>query len=87
MTEMVSTSSTGEATAVRYDKDADGIVTLTLDDPNASANTMNEIYVERSMRAAVDRLYDELAADPEHRSRASSWPAPRRPSSRAATSR
>ena len=26
--------------AVRYDKDADGIVTLTLDDPTASANTM-----------------------------------------------
>ncbi len=51
-------------TAVRYDKDADGIVTLTLDDPTASANTMNEIY-QRSMRAAVDRLYDELAADPD----------------------
>jgi 3-hydroxyacyl-CoA dehydrogenase/enoyl-CoA hydratase/3-hydroxybutyryl-CoA epimerase len=63
MTE-VSTSSTSEATAVRYDKDADGIVTLTLDDPTASANTMNEIY-QRSMRAAVDRLYDELAADAE----------------------
>ena len=39
-------------TAIRYDQDADGIVTLTLDDPHASANTMNELYVE-SMEAAV----------------------------------
>ena len=45
-------------TAVRYDRDADGIVTLTLDDPTASANTMNELYLD-SMEAAVDRLYDE----------------------------
>src|SRR6476620_12301885 len=45
-------------TAVRYDRDADGIVTLTLDDPTASANTMNELYLE-SMAAAVQRLYDE----------------------------
>ncbi len=49
-------------TAVRYDKDADGIVTLTLDDPTASANTMNDLY-RASMKAAVDRLYDELEAD------------------------
>jgi 3-hydroxyacyl-CoA dehydrogenase / enoyl-CoA hydratase / 3-hydroxybutyryl-CoA epimerase len=48
---------TDEATAVRYDQDADGIVTLTLDDPTASANTMNEAY-QRSMHAAVDLLYD-----------------------------
>ncbi len=47
-----------DASAVRFDKDADGIVTLTLDDPTASANTMNDLYVE-SMSAAVDRLYDE----------------------------
>ena len=45
-------------TAVRYERDADGIVTLTLDDPTASANTMNELY-QRSMDAAVDRLYAE----------------------------
>ncbi len=63
MTDTVSTSSTGETTAVRYDKDADGIVTLTLDDPGASANTMNAAYRD-GMHAAVDRLYDELAADP-----------------------
>ena len=49
-----------DTSAVRYDKDADGIVTLTLDDPTASANTMNELYVD-SMAAAVDRLHDEAA--------------------------
>jgi 3-hydroxyacyl-CoA dehydrogenase/enoyl-CoA hydratase/3-hydroxybutyryl-CoA epimerase len=66
MTEMVSTGSTSEEsqTAVRYEKDADGIVTLTLDDPTARANTMNELY-QRSMQAAVARLHDELAADPQ----------------------
>jgi 3-hydroxyacyl-CoA dehydrogenase / enoyl-CoA hydratase / 3-hydroxybutyryl-CoA epimerase len=58
------TETTDQQTAVRYDKDVDGIVTLTLDDPTASANTMNELY-QRSMKAVVDRLYDELAADPE----------------------
>ncbi|MCR1785224.1 enoyl-CoA hydratase/isomerase family protein [Nocardioides carbamazepini] len=50
--------STETATAVRYERDADGIVTLTLDDPNQSANTMNELYRE-SMAAAVERLYAE----------------------------
>src|SRR5689334_7256670 len=48
--------------AVKYDIDADGIVTLTLDDPNQSANTMNELYAS-SMKAVVDRLYDQLAED------------------------
>ncbi|QZY29035.1 3-hydroxyacyl-CoA dehydrogenase NAD-binding domain-containing protein [Nocardioides coralli] len=47
-----------QQTAVHYERDDDGIVTLTLDDPTASANTMNEIY-QRSMQAAVDRLHDE----------------------------
>ena len=45
-------------TAVHYDRDSDGIVTLTLDDPTASANTMNELY-QSSMEAAVQRLHDE----------------------------
>ena len=44
--------------AVRYDRDSDGIVTLTLDDPTSSANTMNELY-KQSMADAVDRLYAE----------------------------
>jgi 3-hydroxyacyl-CoA dehydrogenase / enoyl-CoA hydratase / 3-hydroxybutyryl-CoA epimerase len=51
-------STTRSTTAVRYDRDADGIVVLTLDDPTASANTMNELYQE-SMHAAVDRLERE----------------------------
>ncbi|MFT3873803.1 MAG: 3-hydroxyacyl-CoA dehydrogenase NAD-binding domain-containing protein [Nocardioides sp.] len=46
-------------TAVRYDRDADGIVTLTLDDPTATANTMTELYAS-SMAAAVERLHDEV---------------------------
>ncbi|MDO7868061.1 3-hydroxyacyl-CoA dehydrogenase NAD-binding domain-containing protein [Nocardioides jiangxiensis] len=44
-----------EQTAVRVEIDADGIATLTLDDPNQSANTMNELYVS-SMDAAVNQL-------------------------------
>ena len=44
--------------AVKYDRGDDGIVVLTLDDPTANANTMNELYKE-SMGAAVDRLYAE----------------------------
>ncbi|MCB0908558.1 MAG: enoyl-CoA hydratase/isomerase family protein, partial [Nocardioidaceae bacterium] len=52
-------TTTDTGSAVRYDRDADGIVTLTLDDPTASANTMNELYVG-SMAAAVQRLYDEV---------------------------
>ncbi|MFC5729252.1 MULTISPECIES: 3-hydroxyacyl-CoA dehydrogenase NAD-binding domain-containing protein [Nocardioides] len=49
---------TDTQTAVRYERDADGIVTLTLDDPTSSANTMNELYLD-SMEKAVDRLYEE----------------------------
>jgi 3-hydroxyacyl-CoA dehydrogenase/enoyl-CoA hydratase/3-hydroxybutyryl-CoA epimerase len=44
--------------AVKYDRGDDGIVVLTLDDPTASANTMNDLYRD-SMRDAVDRLYAE----------------------------
>jgi 3-hydroxyacyl-CoA dehydrogenase/enoyl-CoA hydratase/3-hydroxybutyryl-CoA epimerase len=40
---------------IQWDKDADGIVTLTLDDPTGSANVMNEHYTE-SMHNAVERL-------------------------------
>jgi 3-hydroxyacyl-CoA dehydrogenase/enoyl-CoA hydratase/3-hydroxybutyryl-CoA epimerase len=43
---------------IGWDKDADGIVTLTMDDPDGSANVMNEAYVE-SMGKAVDRLVAE----------------------------
>ena len=44
--------------AVRYERGDDGIVTLLLDDPEQSANTMNERYT-RGMRVAVDRLLAE----------------------------
>src|ERR1700712_2861294 len=43
---------------IRWDQDADGIVTLTLDDPSQRANTMNVAYQD-SIRAAVARLYAE----------------------------
>jgi 3-hydroxyacyl-CoA dehydrogenase/enoyl-CoA hydratase/3-hydroxybutyryl-CoA epimerase len=47
-----------DSSTIRWDKDADGVVILTLDDPNASANTMNEAYQE-SIRVTVDRLEAE----------------------------
>ncbi|MGW0019486.1 3-hydroxyacyl-CoA dehydrogenase NAD-binding domain-containing protein [Rhodococcus sp. NPDC003382] len=43
---------------ISWDKDADGIVVLTLDDPNQGANTMNALY-KSSMKATVDRLVAE----------------------------
>ncbi|HZC26453.1 MAG TPA: 3-hydroxyacyl-CoA dehydrogenase NAD-binding domain-containing protein, partial [Actinopolymorphaceae bacterium] len=49
--------------AVRYDKDAEGVVTLTLDQPGQSTNVMNAAYVA-AMGAAVERLErerDEIA--------------------------
>jgi 3-hydroxyacyl-CoA dehydrogenase/enoyl-CoA hydratase/3-hydroxybutyryl-CoA epimerase len=47
-----------ESTTIRWDKDEDGVVLLTLDDPGQSANTMNEAYAT-SMAATVDRLEAE----------------------------
>jgi 3-hydroxyacyl-CoA dehydrogenase / enoyl-CoA hydratase / 3-hydroxybutyryl-CoA epimerase len=47
-----------ESTTIRWDQDEDGIVLLTLDDPDQSANTMNAAYAE-SMAATVDRLEAE----------------------------
>ena len=46
------------ADTIRYERGEDGIVTLTLDDPNQSANTMNRDYVE-SMAKTIDRLEAE----------------------------
>ncbi len=43
---------------IGWDKDADGIVTMTMDDPSGSANVMNDAYLE-SMGKAVDRLVAE----------------------------
>src|SRR5690348_3529260 len=47
-----------ESTTIKWDKDDDGIVVLTLDDPNQSANTMNAAYAA-SIRATVERLEAE----------------------------
>jgi 3-hydroxyacyl-CoA dehydrogenase/enoyl-CoA hydratase/3-hydroxybutyryl-CoA epimerase len=47
-----------EGATIRYDRGADGVVVLTLDDPTRSANTMNDRYVA-SMTAVLDRLEDE----------------------------
>ena len=40
---------------ITWDQDADGVVTLTMDDPQARVNTMNERYQD-AMDAVVDRL-------------------------------
>ncbi|HEY2260777.1 MAG TPA: 3-hydroxyacyl-CoA dehydrogenase NAD-binding domain-containing protein [Solirubrobacteraceae bacterium] len=47
-----------ESSTIRWDRDGDGVVILTLDDPNQSANTMNAAYAA-SMAATVDRLEAE----------------------------
>ena len=48
-----------DQSTVRWtDRDADGIVVLTLDDPQQQANTMNERYL-RSMEQTLQRLEDE----------------------------
>jgi 3-hydroxyacyl-CoA dehydrogenase/enoyl-CoA hydratase/3-hydroxybutyryl-CoA epimerase len=47
-----------ESTTIRWEQDEDGIVILTLDDPNQSANTMNGAYKE-SMEATSARLVAE----------------------------
>ena len=53
---------------IQWDKDADGIVTLTLDDPTGSANVMNEHYAE-SMHNAVEELVRLAAEGLDHRCR------------------
>jgi 3-hydroxyacyl-CoA dehydrogenase / enoyl-CoA hydratase / 3-hydroxybutyryl-CoA epimerase len=47
-----------ESSTIRWDKDADGVVILTLDDPNQSANTMNGAYRE-SITSTIQRLQAE----------------------------
>ncbi|ARQ67707.1 3-hydroxyacyl-CoA dehydrogenase NAD-binding domain-containing protein [Streptomyces marincola] len=43
---------------IRWERDADGVVTLTLDDPERSANTMNAAFV-----ASLTEVADRLAAE------------------------
>lgn len=45
-------------TTIRWEQDGTGVVTLVLDDPNQSANTMNQAFRE-SLRAVADRLEAE----------------------------
>ena len=47
-----------ENNIIGWERDADGIVVLTIDDPNQGANTMNEAY-KKSMTATVERLEAE----------------------------
>ena len=47
-----------DTTTIKYAKDSDGIVTLTIDDPSASANTMNEQFLT-DYRTVVNQLQDE----------------------------
>ena len=49
-----------DQTAIRWEQGDDGIVTLTLDDPTQSANTMNALFGE-SLRKTVLRLVAEKA--------------------------
>ncbi|MFI6875368.1 3-hydroxyacyl-CoA dehydrogenase NAD-binding domain-containing protein [Streptomyces sp. NPDC050400] len=43
---------------IRWEQDCDGVVVLTMDDPDSSVNTMNQTYVD-SMEATVARLEAE----------------------------
>ncbi|MFR9799416.1 3-hydroxyacyl-CoA dehydrogenase NAD-binding domain-containing protein [Streptomyces sp. MS06] len=47
-----------EPTAIRWEQDDTGVVTLVLDDPDQSANTMNQAFRD-SLAAVVDRLEAE----------------------------
>ncbi len=42
----------------QWEKDADGVVVLTMDDPGGSANTMNDTFIE-SLEKTLDRLEAE----------------------------
>jgi 3-hydroxyacyl-CoA dehydrogenase/enoyl-CoA hydratase/3-hydroxybutyryl-CoA epimerase len=50
-----------EPTTIRWEQDADGVVTLVLDDPTQSANTMNAAFAD-SLDAVADRLTAEADA-------------------------
>ncbi|MCT2593574.1 enoyl-CoA hydratase/isomerase family protein [Streptomyces sp. N2-109] len=47
-----------KSTTIRWERDDTGVVTLVLDDPDQSANTMNEAFKE-SLTAVADRLEAE----------------------------
>jgi 3-hydroxyacyl-CoA dehydrogenase/enoyl-CoA hydratase/3-hydroxybutyryl-CoA epimerase len=45
--------------AIRYHKDQDGIVVLTIDDPEQSANTMNQRFID-SLRTTINNLNSDF---------------------------
>ncbi|MGV9881376.1 3-hydroxyacyl-CoA dehydrogenase NAD-binding domain-containing protein [Streptomyces sp. NPDC003006] len=51
-----------EPTTIRWEQDDTGVVTLVLDDPNQSANTMNQAFKD-SIAAIADRAEAAVAAD------------------------
>ena len=52
---------TDSTSMIGWDLDADGVVTLRMDDPDQRANTMNATF-QNSLGPAVDRLYAEQDA-------------------------
>ncbi|WP_184736127.1 3-hydroxyacyl-CoA dehydrogenase NAD-binding domain-containing protein [Streptomyces netropsis] len=52
-----------ERNTIRWERSDDGIVTLVLDDPDQSANTMNNAF-KASLTAVADRLEAERRAEP-----------------------
>ncbi|WP_221349710.1 3-hydroxyacyl-CoA dehydrogenase NAD-binding domain-containing protein [Streptomyces beigongshangae] len=52
-----------ESTTIRWEQDGTGVVTLVLDDPDQSANTMNQAF-RRSLTAVADRLEAAVRDDP-----------------------
>jgi 3-hydroxyacyl-CoA dehydrogenase/enoyl-CoA hydratase/3-hydroxybutyryl-CoA epimerase len=53
-----------ESTTILWEQDETGIVTLVLDDPDQSANTMNQAFRD-SFAAITDRLEAAVQADPD----------------------
>ena len=55
------TTSSSDKTAIRWDQLEPGIISLTLDDPDSSTNTMNALY-RVSMARVIERLTAEKAS-------------------------
>lgn len=55
---MTTVESTAAYAGYAWDKDADGIVTVSMDDPDSAVNTMNRHFVS-ALEATVDRLETE----------------------------
>ena len=55
-----------ESTTIRWEQDETGVVTLVLDDPDQSANTMNQAFKD-SIAAVADRAGGREGLHPRHR--------------------